>query len=307
MANNKHQHQAAAAQDDEFYTTLIDIENELGYYKKHFKNKVVLCNCDDPEESNFWKYFANNFDHLGLKKLIATHYDPKYPTYKLELVKDLDGDGRINEKDTIKTPLKQNGDFKNLECIKILKEADIVVTNPPFSLFIAYIGQLIEYKKKFLIIGDYNKAINCKDIFPYFLDKKIWFGYTQPKAYLRPDGTTVKMGNHAWFTNLTGNKKKNPIITYKTYKGNESNYPKYDNYDVIEVSETKDIPKDYDGIMGVPISAFYKILNSDQFEILGMCNDKYWRGNFECLARINGQSKYARLLIKYKRDSKDEN
>ena len=151
--NNRNLHKANLSKNDEFYTQLSDIENELGHYKNHFKNKVVFCNCDDPQESNFWKYFSLNFEYLGLKKLISTHYEINKPSYKLEIVKDVSGDGKVNGLDTIRTSLKQNGDFRSPECVEILKEADIVVTNPPFSLFREYVAQLVEYGKKFIVVG----------------------------------------------------------------------------------------------------------------------------------------------------------
>ena len=297
-SKNKNLHKAKKAKNDEFYTQLSDIENELKHYKKHFKDKVVFCNCDDPEESNFWHYFSENFEHLGLKKLISTHFEQDKPSYKLEITKDENGDGKINKLDTVKTPLKQNGDFRSPECIEILKEADIVVTNPPFSLFREYVAQLIEYEKKFLIIGDINKATNVKDIFQYFLENKIWFGITKPKSFILPDGTIQKFGKTCWYTNFNHKKRNEEVILVKNY--NEKDYPKYDNYDVIEVWPAKNIPVDYPGIMGVPIS-FLDKLNPEQFELLGMCNDVYWRGDCECLAKINGKGKYARLLIRNKK------
>lgn len=305
---NSNLHNAKREKNDEFYTQLTDIEKELKHYKKHFKNKVVFCNCDDPKESNFWKYFANNFDHLGLKKLVATHFDPTGPTYKLELVKDLDGDGRINEKDTIKTPLKQNGDFRSPECIEILKEADIVVTNPPFSLFREYLAQLVEYKKKFLIIGNSN-AVTYKDVFKLIKDNKVWLGMNRPKEFLQPNGEIKKFGNITWFTNLKHKKRQEKLILYKEY--NEQDYPKYDNYDAIEVSKVKDIPKDYDGVMGVPIS-FLDKYNPDQFEIIwtsdrggdGMLeNIKLEHERFDAPV-VNGRGLYKRILIKHKKGEK---
>src|SRR3989344_2083303 len=172
---NKSLHRANISKNDEFYTQLTDIEKELQYYKEYFKNKIIFCNCDDPEESNFWKYFSLNFEFLKLKKLIATHFGNGKPSYKLEIVKDINKDGKINKLDTTKTKLKQNGDFRSPECIEILKEADIVVTNPPFSLFREYIAQLIGYNKKFIIIGNQN-AISYKDIFELIKKNKIWLG-----------------------------------------------------------------------------------------------------------------------------------
>ena len=173
---NNNLHKAKVNKNDEFYTQLVDIENELKHYKEHFKGKTVFCNCDDPQESNFWKYFSNNFEHLGLKKLVSTHFHSERTTYKLEITKDFNGDGKINNLDTIKTPLKQNGDFRSDECVQILKEADIVVTNPPFSLFREYVSQLVEHGKKFLIIGNQN-AITYKEIFKLIKESKLWLGF----------------------------------------------------------------------------------------------------------------------------------
>jgi len=175
MATPKHLRIAKASKNDEFYTQLTDIERELGYYKEHFKGKVVFCNCDDPEESNFWKYFSLNFKFLGLKKLIATHFEKEKPSYKLELVKDINKDGKIDKFDIIKTRLKQNGDFRSPECIEILKKADIIVTNPPFSMFREYVAQLMKYKKKFIILAQQN-AISYKEIFKLIKENKIWLG-----------------------------------------------------------------------------------------------------------------------------------
>lgn len=309
---NKNLHMAKRKKNDEFYTQLSDIENELQYYKKYFKNKIVFCNCDDPEQSNFWQYFARNFEHLQLKKLIATHFDPDKPSYKLELLRLEDGgdqndDGRIDHLDTIKTPLIQNGDFRSPECIEILKQADIVITNPPFSLFREYVAQLVEYKKKFLIIGNMN-AITYKEIFPLIRDNKTWLGCSgMGMKFLTLEGELKNMGFACWFTNLSHKKRNQELILYKSYKENKTDYPKYDNYDAIEVSKTKDIPKDYYGAMGVPISFLDKYCPV-QFEILGNSNV---RGEREHLMNkvksatdctyINGKPQYARILIKRKK------
>ena len=185
MAKNKNLTQAKKANNDEFYTLISDVEKELKHYKKYFEGKIVYCNCDDPEESNFWKFFELNFEEYKLKKLISTHYDAEKPTYKLELFADVDGDGKITKGDIVKTPLKQNGDFRSEESINLLKESDIVVTNPPFSLFREYIAQLMKYKKKFLVIGNQN-AITYKEIFPLIRDEKIWIGINSPKNFKVP-------------------------------------------------------------------------------------------------------------------------
>lgn len=241
---NNNLHKAKKEKNDEFYTQITDIEKELKHYKEHFKNKTIFMNCDDPSWSNFWLYFSMNFEYLGLKKIISTHYEDSKPSYKLEM---------INMGETIKTTLTQNGDFRSPECIELMQESDIVVTNPPFSLFREYIAQLIEYEKKFIVIGN-NNAITYKEIFKLIKENKLWLGINQVKEFKQPDGTIKKFGNIGWYTNLTHNKRNQEIILFKQYEGNESNYPKYDNYDAIEVSKVKDIPIDYDGAMGVPIT-----------------------------------------------------
>ena len=265
---------------DEFYTQLTDIEKELNHYKEHFKNKVVFCNCDDPKESNFFKYFALNFKYLQLKRLVATHYNEGGKSYKLEIIEDINKDGKINLDDAITTPLKGNGDFRSEECIKILEESDIVVTNPPFSLFREYIAQLIEYNKKFVIVGHQN-AISYKEIFQLIKENKIWLGYgfkggaghfinkfyeDYASASDRKEGMIRVSGVH-WFTNLEIKKRYEDLILYKKY--NQENYPKYDNFDAINVDVTKEIPIDYAGYMGVPIT-FMDKYNPDQFEIIAL-------------------------------------
>ncbi len=267
-SSNKNLHQAGKAKKDEFYTQLSDIEKELGNYKEHFKNKIVFCNCDDPLESNFYFYFSQNFEFLGLKKLISTHYESEKPSYKLEIVKDYNKDGKINKLDTIKTPLKQNGDFRSPECVEILKETDIVVTNPPFSLFRDYIAQLIEYNKKFLILGNIN-TISYKESFELLKTNKIWLGYNTVRFFNTPNGSLFETARTFWYTNLDIKKRHEDLILYKTYYGNESVYPKYENYDAINVNETKEIPMDYRGNIGVPIT-FMDKYNPDQFEIIAL-------------------------------------
>lgn len=270
MAKNNNLHAAKKAANDEFYTRIEDIENELRHYKDHFKNKIIFCNCDDPEESNFWKYFELNFEFLGLKKLISTHYNATEPSYKLELIGDIDGDGKVTKGDIIKTPLKQNGDFRSPECVEILKEVDIVVTNPPFSIIRDYIAQLDEYNKKFIFIGPQN-IITYKEVFPLIKDNKLWLGYTHPKEFVKPDGNFQKFGNISWFTNLEIKKRKEDLLLYKKY--NAKDYPKYDNYDAINVDKVKDIPMDYYGVMGVPIT-FLDSYNPNQFEIEALGNSR---------------------------------
>ena len=303
---------AKVAKKDEFYTQLADIENELRHYRQHFRGKTILCNCDDPYESNFFKYFANNFNAFGLKKLIATCYNgspvvgqelplfaideegkEKKVAYKVEIieVKDMNGDGRVDLADVryliqndnnVLSILKENGDFRSRECIELLKEADIVVTNPPFSLFREYVAQLMKYEKKFIIIGNMN-AITYKEIFPLIKNNQLWTGpsitsgdrkFWVPDDYeLRAAGCGVdetgrkfiRVKGVRWFTNLDHKKRHEELILYHTYSPEE--YPKYDNYDAINVNATNDIPVDYDGAMGVPIT-FLDKYNPDQFEII---------------------------------------
>ena len=309
---NKNLNAAKAAKKDEFYTEMTDIERELQHYWEHFRGKVVFCNCDDPYESYFFKYFALHFNHLGLKKLICTCYngspvqgnelvidfgdfmdEPKKIAFKVEIteVKDLNGDGAVdlsdvryllqNDKNVIS--ILKTGDFRDPECIELLKEADIVVTNPPFSLFREYIAQLMEYGKKFLIIGSLN-AIHYKEIFPWIKEGRIWLGYgfnagnaffripTQDKPKYSEgvyDETTglVKFRNCHWFTNLDHNKRHEELDLVCQYSPEE--YPTYSNYDAIEVSKVSDIPFDYAGAMGVP-TTFLDKFNPDQFEIIGL-------------------------------------
>lgn len=261
MSANANLHRAKDKKNDEFYTQLPDIENELKHYREHFKDKVVFCNCDDPEWSNFWQFFSLQFEFLGLKKLIATHFEDEKQSYKLEMWRDEAG-----VHSGIKT-LQQNGDFRSPESIELLKEADIVVTNPPFSLFREYIAQLMEYDKKFLIIGNKN-AITYKEFFPLLKDNKVWIGYNNPSEFGTPSGITKKMnGLTRWFTNLDIKKRHEELVLYKKYTPAE--YPKYDNYDAINVDKVSDIPIDYDGVMGVPIT-FLDKYNPEQFEIMGI-------------------------------------
>ena len=279
MAGNESLNAAAKAKEDEFYTQLTDIEKELRHYTQYFKGKTIFCNCDDPEWSNFWKYFELNFEHLGLKKLVATHFETDKPSYKLEIIGDINQDGTINSTDIIKTPLKQNGDFRSPEAIELLKEADIVITNPPFSLFREYFAQLMEYNKKFIIIGSLNN-VHYKEIFPYIQQNEVWIGYSSgsktyrvpesypKKKFLGDDGLYyTKMGNTLWFTNLDIEKRHEELILYKKYDPNE--YPMYLNYDAIEVNKVAEIPCDYFGKMGVP-DTFIHSYNPNQFEIIGL-------------------------------------
>lgn len=262
---------AKKAKDNEFYTRYDDIQAELNHYRDQFRGKVVYCNCDDPAESAFSDFFKLNFDHYGLKKLICTRYvksdlftqawlDPMHRVgYRIE----------ITGKDKCeKIDLQEGGDFRSAECIELLKEADIVCTNPPFSLFREYIQQLVQYQKKFLIIGNKN-AITYKDVFPLLANNKVWLGYTVPNKFVRPDGTetTNMSGLCRWWTNLDTTKRHENMILYESYT--PERFPHYDNYDAIEVDKVKSIPKDYFGVMGVPIT-FLDNYNPEQFEILGL-------------------------------------
>ena len=292
-ATNKTLQKAKRAKKDEFYTVLSDIEKELKHYKKHFKNKVVLCNCDDPRVSNFFHYFSYNFEKLGLKKLITTCYKNQ----NMDLFSKHDKERAIyleyeGDKNNNKVPdpeeigikqLKGDGDFRSKECIELLEQADIVVTNPPFSLFRDYVSQLVEFEKKFLVIGTWN-AITYKEIFKLIREDKAWIGinsnrnfsgFIVPKHYplhgtearLDENGNRIVSSNNTcWFTNLDNAKRHDDLILYKT--NNETDYPEYDNYNAIEVSQTVNIPMDYNGIIGVPIT-FLNKYNPDQFEIVG--------------------------------------
>ncbi len=303
MKKNKNLRKANAVKNDEFYTRLTDIEKELEHYKDHFKNKIIFCNCDDPKESNFFKYFALKFKFLGLKKLITTHYNKGGNSYKLEIVEDINNNGKIDLNDAIKTPLQGDGDFRSDECINILKEANIVVTNPPFSLFREYVAQLLEYNKNFIVIGNKN-ALTYKEIFKHIKNNIIWMGYTAPKEFLQPDGSSKKFGNIGWFTNIEISKKYENIILYKNY--NEEEYPKFDHYNAININKVKDIPVDYKGYMGVPIT-FIDKYNPEQFEIIDGLN-RYsildgvtdeTKGKY--LAQVHGKPCYVRIVIKNKR------
>lgn len=336
MAGNTSLQKAKKAKNDEFYTRLEDIENELRHYKKHFADKTVLCNCDDPYESNFFKYFAMNFNSLGLKKLIATCYatspivytqlnifggetaigtevTDKKP-YKIEIteVEDLNGDGAVDladveqllksKKNTLSL-LKGDGDFRSEECVELMKEADVVVTNPPFSLFREYVAQLAEYDKDFVIIGTQN-AITYKEFFPLLKDNKAWLGYNSVKEFAKSDGTTQKFGNICWYTNLEIKKRYENINLYRAYKNNEDKYPRYDNYDAIEVGKVSEIPEDYDGVMGVPIT-FMDKYNPEQFEIVGATESEgkgfssgLWNESSGIAQPVvNGERKYKRIFI----------
>ena len=346
MAGNKSLNAAIKAKQDEFYTQLPDIEDELKHYKRHFEGKTVFCNCDDPNESNFFKYFAMNFNQLGLKKLIATCYDGSPIADKqlslsscddsfdigrtkentrtgvphkiiISEVTDLNGDGAINLADVeyllknnknVLTELEGNGDFRSKECVELLEEADIVVTNPPFSLFREFISQLMELNKHFLVIGNQN-AIHYKDIFTYIKANRLWLGnksgdmgfrvpeYYEPRKtrfWIDDKGQKWRsMGNICWFTNLDHKKHHENFEFYRHYSADE--YPKYDNYDAINVNKTADIPDDYEGVMGVPIT-FLDKYNPDEFEIVGTSTIDMPKG----APYVNGKRIYERILIRKK-------
>lgn len=270
MARNASLTKAKENKNDEFYTRLEDIEAEISShpdYVRQFQGKTVFCNCDDPEWSAFYEFFRQHFKQLGLKKVITTHFNKDgSPSYKLEWDGEMLGDDTVN---MIKTPLKGDGDFRSEECIELMKEADIIVTNPPFSIAREdYIPMLFKYNKQFVIIGDLN-WVTYKNVFPLIKENKMWFGYMNVKEFKTPDGSIQKFGNKLWFTNLDLDKNHEELPLTKNYKGNESNYPKYDNYNAIEVKKIAEIPKDYYEMMGVPISFLMKY-NPEQFEIVGM-------------------------------------
>ena len=296
-SKNTNLQNAKTAKNDEFYTQLTDIEKEIYHYRNHFKDKIIFCNCDDPKKSEFWKYFHMNFNFFGLKKLISTHYDTTQPTYKMEYTGGNDTDFDAG---TI-TNLLGNGDFRSPECIELLKECDIVVTNPPFSLFREYLPTLMQYEKQFIVLGNVN-AITYKKIFPLLKDNKIWLGCSRPNDFMTPRGETVKLGGICrWFTNLYVTKRIQTLDLIEKYTPEK--YPKYDNYDAINVDKVSDIPVDYDGAMGVPIT-FIDKFNPEQFEILGL--DRYidgWRGHEPV---VNNKSKYNRIIIKHKKLKGDD-
>ncbi len=334
---NRNLHAAKSSKKDEFYTQLSDIEKELKHYKDHFKGKVVLCNCDDPRVSNFFHYFSHNFEDLGLKKLITTCYKNQNrdlfsehnseSAIYLEYNGDRDGNKVPDPEEIGIIHLNGDGDFRSDECIELLKQADIVVTNPPFSLFGEYVSQAVEKNRKFLIIGSQN-AITYKEVFGLIRENKVWLGYSHPVAFIVPDdyemrevrswrdadGTNWRsLGNACWFTNLDIAKRHEYLIPYKNYHPEE--YPEYDNYFAIEVGKVADIPIGYEGVMGVPIT-FLDKYNPEQFEIVGSDYEVKqgllpeivkpdWGGKID-RGYIDGKRKYARILIRYRkqRDTK---
>lgn len=301
MGTTKDLLRAKKEKNDEFYTQLSDIENELRHYKKHFIGKVVFCNCDDPEESNFWNYFSANFTRLGIKKLISTHFDFTKATYKLEMEM-----GDDNKPVSIRTPLSGNGDFRSPECIDILQEVDIVVTNPPFSLFQEYLRQLVQYEKKFVIVGSLNAMTN-PFLFNLIRDNKVWLGYgfkgdagffinrhyeDYATSSTHKDGC-IRVPGVCWLTNLDIPKRHEDIILWNHY--DESKFEKYSNLpSAIEVGKVKDIPDNYDGLMGVPIT-FLKSYNPTQFDIVGLDKDLT---NDRKRCCIGDKTLFARIIIK---------
>lgn len=309
MAKNSNLHAAKVAKNDEFYTLLTDIEKEMSYYKDFFKGKVVYCNCDDARESNFFKYFSKNFEFLGLKKLITTGYKAEGKGVVLVYEGDKNGNRKVEDSEIVVRQLEGSGDFRSAECIEFLKEADVVVTNPPFSLFREYVKQLMDYGKKFIIIGNQN-AITYKEIFPYIKNNELWLGVSMNGAnrwFYAPDNYEVKenaagykvedgrkmffVNGVVWFTNISNEKRNKKLDLFRRYS---NEYPKYDNYDAIEVSRVENIPMDYDGVMGVPISFLHKY-NPEQFEIV-----KFRKGDDDKDLAVNGKTPYFRILIKRK-------
>jgi cytochrome c-type biogenesis protein CcmE len=322
MANeNSGLHKAKRNKKDEFYTQLVDIERELSHYREQFKGKTIYCNCDDPYISAFFEYFTKNFEFLGLKKLITTCYKSQ----QLDLFSQNDSEQAIKLEyeggapnslpaaiDIGVTNLRGDGDFRSQECIEILQEADIVVTNPPFSLFSEYVEQLSKYEKRFIIIGHQN-AITYKGAFPLIKDNKMWLGYGFKRNmahFVAPhyedtasdtdhkDGM-IRISGVVWYTSIDHNKRHEELILVKRYYGNEASYPRYDNYDAIEVSKSQDIPMDYEGVMGVPITFLTKY-NPDQFELVG-CNrgvDQDPNGVYGKGSYLNGKETFKRLFIR---------
>ena len=323
MAKNSNLHAAKTAKNDEFYTQLTDIEKECKHYRDFFRGKVVYCNCDDARESNFFKYFAINFEFLGLKKLITTGFKADAHGVIFTYEGDKNGNHIVDDEEIVVTEMQGNGDFRSEECIALLKEADVVVTNPPFSLFREYVAQLMEYNKKFLIIGNQN-AITYKEIFPYIKNNELWLGVSMNGAnrwFEVPDNYPVKenaagykeengkrllfVNGVVWFTNISNEKRNTPLDLYKKYSAEK--YPTYDNYDAIECSRAENIPMDYDGVIGVPITFLHKYC-PEQFEIIDArdvaLNDKQKNKNTYLIkdddSAINGKPKYVRIAIRAK-------
>ena len=319
MSKNNNLHTAKTAKNDEFYTLMEDIEKEMRYYKDFFKGKVVYCNCDDARESNFFKYFSLNFEFLGLKKLITTGYKADGKGVVLVYEGDKNGNRRVDNEEIIVNELNGDGDFRSEECIEYLKQADVVVTNPPFSLFRQYVQQLMDYGKKFIIIGNMN-AITYKEIFPFIKDNKMWIGcsiHSGDRKFYVPDSYElnaatcgvdengkrfINVKGVRWFTNIENKNRFEPIDLYKRYSFED--YPKYDQYDAIEVGKTAEIPMDYDGVMGVPITFLDKYCPT-QFEIIDI-NPHFFsiveqglpKPKQLTLHNVGKKDPYARILIR---------
>lgn len=325
MAGNSNLHMSRAGKTDEFYTQLSTIEDELRHYRNYFRGKVIFCNADDPAigedgqdhfgddlggyTSNFFRYFQLNFVQLGIKKLITTHYESSKPSYKYEIV-STDVDGQTGIPDYIKTPLQGNGDFRSQECLELLKECDIVVTNPPFSLMKEYLPLMVESGKQFLVLGNINHALYCEN-FVFFKENKVWLGYNSGHFWFRvPDyyeakGTDFKideqgqkwrrMGNICWFTNMDIDIRHQPLELYKVYSPEE--FPTYDTFDAIECGKYSEIPADTDKIIGVPITYLAHHCN-EQFEIIGEfkhgCDSEFDLA----VPMVNGKAKYTRIAIR---------
>lgn len=327
MAGNSNLHMSRAGKTDEFYTQLSTIEDELRHYRAYFRDKIIFCNADDPAigedgqdhfgdglggyTSNFFRYFQLNFQQLGIKKLITTHYVADGPSYKFEIVSNDNGE-QVGIPDYVKTPLEGNGDFRSPECLELLRECDIVVTNPPFSLMKEYLPLMVNSGKQFLILGNMNHAI-ISEIFRYFMADKVWLGYNSGHFWFRvPDYYQEKqtdfkmdeqgqkwrrMGNICWFTNMDIDKRHQPLDLFRVYTAKD--YPKYDQYNAINVNRTTDIPEDYYDIIGVPIT-FLDKHSPEQFELLGV--DRYVADNPRYGHRftVDGKETYARILIRRK-------
>lgn len=304
---NSNLHKAKKAKNDEFYTLLTDIEKEMKFYRNHFKGKTIFCNCDDARESNFFKFFSLNFEFLGLKKLITTGFkeDGKGVVFIYE--GDKNGNRKVDDDEIQVSELNGDGDFRSDEVIEFLKESDIVVTNPPFSLFRDYVEQLVQYDKKFIIVGNSN-AITYKETFSLIKEGKVWLGRTWAKQFLTPNGEIQKFGNICWFTNLDNDKVSELPVAFKEY--DTELYPKYDNYDAINVNKIKDFPYDYEGVIGVPITIIDKVQSDGliwfdcpmvnktmKYKIVGIANSARWIGDMECFTIINDKKIYNRILI----------
>ena len=333
MAKNGNLHSAKSAKNDEFYTRYEDIEKEVYNYRDFFEGKTVLCNCDDPLESNFTKYFILNFRFLKLKKLICTFYDINGKAAYVFVYEgqDINGDGVINGQDidemvkmqafrhalvddygfdfenkeeSWKKGLYGSGDFRSQHCIEYLKMADVVVTNPPFSLFRQYVAQLMKYGKRFLIVGCENSVID-KEIFQYIKENNLWLGINHIHTFNKPNGETQTFGNICWYTNIENKNRNTQIVLYKEYSAEK--YPKYDNFNAIKVSTINEIPCDYNGFMGVPITFLHKYCPK-QFEIVDLINrymiydtfgvNENVRKNHSHCSNINGKAVYTRVLIR---------